>query len=133
MALAIEAIQKYIFQHLNSVSELTAAVEGVFDQVPQKTEYPFICLGNWEASLYRTQLVMEAEHRMEWQVWSREGGRKQALHILALLEYALNTLGTGSDGFVVVWLRSEKGSIALSEDGRTYKAALQCSLLTQEI
>jgi hypothetical protein len=124
------ALQKAVFHMLKADSALMAMVSGVFDQVPQKTAYPYVVLQEWVAKPLITQTQQASRHTMLWQVWSVEGGRKQALLIMERLQVLLQDAALRPEGQVLVWMRCGEAELQLMDDGKTYRGALGCDALT---
>lgn len=86
------ALQKALYEALKNDDELIESLGGahVYDQVPPRTPFPYITLGETLSRDWSTASEAGGEHFLNIQIWAREAGRKRVLtiagHIAARLD-----------------------------------------------
>src|SRR5690606_2536851 len=81
------ALQKALYEALKSDTDLieTLGGERVYDQVPPRTAFPYITLGETLSRDWSTASEAGGEHFLNIQIWAREAGRKRVLDIAGLI------------------------------------------------
>lgn len=118
-------LQKAIFQVLVQDAALTGMVNGVYDRVPQKTAFPYISLQRWETEDWASQTTNGMRHTVTLDVWSREGGQKQAAQVMARMHELLHDTTLAVSGQQWVMLRFLGSSVSLEDDGCTYRGQMR--------
>jgi len=77
------AVQKAVYDVLSADATLMATVSGVFDFVPQNTDYPYVTIGNSRLTDYSTVTTTSFRQTLNIQVYSRSRGRKEVSDIMA--------------------------------------------------
>lgn len=123
-------LQSAVYSRLASDSELNALVTGVYDKVPQNSNYPFISLGDWSAEHWSTQGLDGLRLMLSMEAWSKNGGKSEIINIQAriysLLGNAQLTLNSG----LYAWIRFAASDIKLLDDGLTYHGHMKFRLWT---
>jgi hypothetical protein len=117
-------LQKSVYETLSGDSALMALVSGVFDRPPQGTEFPYITLGEASGNDWSAAGVNGMQYLLALQIWSREGGRKQAALIRERVYTLLHQADLSVEGQTLVLLRFVSSAIALLDDGYTYHGAM---------
>lgn len=128
----LKEIQQGIFATLNDDSTLGAMITGVYDRVKQKTNYPYVVVGDASARDWSTKTTKGLESRLSIHIYSRKGGRKQALDIMSRIYELLHEGNPIISGLSLVYSRHDSSDIRLESDGQTYHGTLVFILLTQE-
>src|SRR5690349_18507109 len=95
-------LQKAIYQTLTGDTTLMALVAGVYDRPPQASAYPYITLGDAEGRDWSTKTASGVEFMGTLHIWSREGGRKQALTIMERVHTLLHDANISVEGQTLV-------------------------------
>lgn len=132
MSYGLKEIQTGIYGGLSGDAGLGALIEGVFDHVPDKTDYPYVVIGDARARDWSSHSRNGLQVSVMIHIYSRQGGRKQALEIASRIYELLHANSLSLSGHSVAMVRHEASSIELMEDGRTYHATLEFLLLAQE-
>lgn len=132
-AVAMQAVQQGLYTALNGDSALGALVQGVYDRVPQGSNYPYVVIDDAEAQDFATQGLDACDIAQELLVYSRSGGRKQTQDILARLHALLHDGSLSLSGHVLVQMRVTRSDMALQNDGKTMRGRMQLRLIVQEV
>lgn len=124
-------LQQAIYQSLTGDATLMDTVRGVYDRPPQDSEYPYVTLGETSVSDYSTKTTTGTEHTQSLHVWSREGGRKEAMAIMERLYQLLHETALSVTGHSVIYARFLSSNLALENDGWTYHATLRFQVLLE--
>lgn len=92
-------LQEALFERLTSNVSLSEKITGVFDDVPDEiendigemvsVEYPYVTIGEPEASPFETKTSFGEEITIVLHCWSQYAGRKEAYDILNLMLQAI--------------------------------------------
>jgi hypothetical protein len=126
------SLQQALYQHLCGDAALTALVTGIYDHVPQGTQYPFVTLGESAIRDWSNAEKQGTEQVITLRIWSREAGRKQAATIMERITILLNSAALNVTGQTLVSLRFISSNITLQDDGITYKGSLVFRALLRE-
>ena len=124
-------LQKGIFQILNADSALLGMVSGVHDRPVQGTAFPYITFASWEGKDWSSATTTGVEFSVVLEVWSREGGHKQAGLIMERLHALLHDANPAVEGQTLVSLRFSGSIITLQDDGATYRGIVRLRALVQ--
>lgn len=78
--------QSAVFTRLQST---LTSVEGVFDYVPDKTEFPYVVLGRTYATPNKTKTSTGERIEVTLDVWSDSKGKKETIKIVNDIEASL--------------------------------------------
>jgi hypothetical protein len=130
-ALALNRIQQGLYAKLSGDGVLMGMVSGIFDAVPERSELPYIVIGDGEQRQEANEIAL-ARCELTLHVWTATDGRKTALTIMERL-YGLLHQGTLTiDGLTVVLMRCERAGTRLAEEGTRLHGELVIALLTEE-
>ena len=132
-AVASWALQRGVYQALAGSLELTTLLGGVrvYDDAPQAAAYPFITLGQSVIRDWSTGTEDGAEHSLTLHVWSRSGGKKQALEIIEAIKAVLHDQPLALPDHHLVNLRHELSEARLDPDGDTFHGIVRYRAVTE--
>lgn len=111
-------LQKAVFEALAGDAALVAALGGakVHDLAPADIAFPYATFGQTRVYDWSTGTESGSEHVFTLHIWSRAGGRKQALGIMELVHARLHDAGLALEGHHLVNLRQEYAETRYDED-----------------
>ncbi len=122
MAETLLDFQKALYDTLSGDSNLNAAVSGVFNHVPQGTEFPYIVLDIQSSKDWSTVSTIGYEVECNVAVYSRHRGSKEVLEIGAMVHAILHNADmTIENGHILVDLRYKEGNLKTGQDGLTHQ------------
>ena len=132
-AVASWALQRGVYQALAGSLELTTLLGGdrVYDDAPQAAASPFITLGQSVIRDWSTGTEDGAEHSLTLHVWSRSGGKKQALEIIEAIKAVLHDQPLMLPDHHLVNLRHELSEARLDPDGDTFHGIVRYRAVTE--
>ena len=127
------ALQRGVYQALAGSLDLTTLLGGVrvYDDAPQAAPYPFITLGQSVIRDWSTGTEDGAEHTLTLHVWSRSGGKKQALEIIEAIRAVLHDRPLLLADHHLVNLRHEFSEARLDPDGDTFHGIVRYRAVTE--
>lgn len=133
MTSAALALQTAILARLADDAALAASplAGRIWDAAPRDPGFPHLVV---DAGVTRDRSGLDtplAEHRLTLRVFSRKGGRREALTLAGLVETALETGDLALDGHRLVLLRRDATEVRLLSDRLTAEAALRFVALTE--
>jgi len=102
MATALWPLQQAVYAKLTADTTLMGLVSGVYDEVPEDVEFPYVTLGSI------TELPDDAHDRqgltaqVVLHIWSKYRGYAEAARILAAMDQVLDRKPLAVDGFTDV-------------------------------
>lgn len=105
--------------------------ERIYDEPPPDAVFPYVTLGRVETRSAEASASAALEHAVTLHVWSRYGGRAEALSIIAALRTALHNAALTLDGFKLVLLLAQFADVFRSGDGRTTHGVLRLKAITE--
>ena len=133
MSGAVIALRKAARARLAADTALTALLGGVkiYDEAPRAAAPPYITFGDAQARDLSSVSYRGAEQVLVLQVWSEQGGAREALdiadHAAALLDDAALTL----DGHRLINLRLTALELTREAKGRFFRASLRLRAVTE--
>jgi hypothetical protein len=131
--LALRQVQQGLFGKLANDGVLMGMLTAIFDQVPERTQYPYIVIGDGNAQPLATPVQLGTNVRLRMRVFSRKPGRKEALLIMdrvyGLLHHGTLTLAESE----TLSIRITEASTQLLADGKTIEGTLNAELLVGEV
>lgn len=127
------ALQKALYQRLSTDAGVVAALGGpkVFDDVPRAATFPYVTFGAARSDDWSTGDSEGREHIAVVNVWSRAGGRREALTVAEAIRAALAAGDLTLNGHRVVLMRLEAVETRRGADGETYQASLRLKVLSE--
>lgn len=135
MPAAGNALQKALYATLTANAGVTSALGGarVYDDVPSRTEFPYITFGQSTARDWSTGTEPGREHTITLHVWSRARGRKEADDVMAAAEAALHDAALTLDGHRLINLRHEFSDARRDPDGETVHGIARYRAVTEPL
>lgn len=104
----------------------------VYDEPPPGAAFPYVTLGRVESRATDASEKDALEHAVTLHVWSRYGGRAEALDIVAALRAALHNTAPPVAGRRLVLLLVQFTDVFRAGDGRTTHAVLRLKAITEQ-
>lgn len=104
----------------------------LYDAPPPDPVFPYLTLGRVESRAADSSGASAIEHAVTLHVWSRYGGRAEALDCIGALRAALHDAALNIEGRRLIFLYVVFGDVFRSGDGRTTHGVLRLRALTEE-
>lgn len=114
-----------------SVKALLGDPARVYDGPPPDPVFPYVTLGRVESRSADASTVSGVEHVLTLHVWSRYGGRAEALDVIGALRGALHDAPLNISGRTLVFLFLSFADVFRSGDGITTHGILRLRALTE--
>ncbi len=133
MSSAAFALQQAIFSKLTADAATLAAIGGarIYDDVPARTEFPFVTFGQSTERDWSTGSEQGFEHTITLHAWSRGQGRKEAQAVIAAARDALHDSDLPLAGHRLVNLRHEYSEVRRDNDGETFPGIARFRAVTE--
>ena len=126
------ALQAALFAALKEDAGLAALVAGrIHDAAPQGTALPHLVLADFASLDASDSGGEEAEHYATFLVWSRAGGRRQALEILGAMTACLDNAMLPLAGHHLISLSVERTETRREADGISWRGLLRVRAVTE--
>ncbi|HVY87149.1 MAG TPA: DUF3168 domain-containing protein [Caulobacterales bacterium] len=102
-----------------------------YDDPPPDPMFPYATLGRIESQAADVSGVEAIEHAITLHVWSRYGGRAEAIDAISALRAALHDQAIAVEGRRLVYLLAAFTDVFRSGDGRTTHGVLRLRALTE--
>lgn len=102
-----------------------------WDEPPREAAFPYATLGRVETRALDASGAYALEHRLTLHVWSRYGGRAEALDIIAALRARLHDAALSVSGRTLVFLFAVFADVFRSGDGFTTHGVLRLRAVTE--
>lgn len=129
--LAHFSLQKALYLRLSGDSSLAALVSGVYERVPQDAVFPYISIAPLVGKDWSTKTTRGMEFEVQVNVWSREGGQKQAATIMEQILSLLHDASFTVENNTLVLSRLTDSTIEQQSDGWTYAGKMQFRMLLE--
>lgn len=103
----------------------------IYDDPPPDPVFPYVTLGRVESRTAEASETQALEHAITLHVWSRYGGRAEALDVIAALRAALHDADLEVEGRKLVFLFVAFTDVFRSGDGRTTHGVVRLRALTE--
>ena len=121
-----------IVRVLTDDPDLGPALAGrVFDGAPQGAAYPFVAIGEVTSGSLDSDADAAVQHRIELDVHSRAGGRREVSDIADRVRVTLEGAALAPAGHRVVSMRHRETAVTASRDGRAYRARIRLRAVTE--
>ncbi|MBL8538038.1 MAG: DUF3168 domain-containing protein [Hyphomonadaceae bacterium] len=105
----------------------------IYDDPPEDVQFPYVTVGRIESRQADAAMAPSLEHGVTLHVWSRYGGRAEALDVIAALRSALHEASPEVSGRRLVFLFAQFSDVFRSGDGRTTHGVLRLRALTEPL
>ena len=122
MALHSWELQKTVYTALVNASLTSAsgsAITGVFDDLPEGTNYPYVVIGDDTATNISAKDKDIHEHTLNIHIWSQYRGRRDIKEIMGQIYTALNDISYSVSGALGINLKHEFDTTIVEGDGIT--------------
>lgn len=135
MAAASLVLRQVIYARLIADAAVVAALGGerVYDDVPARSEFPYLTFGQITERDWSTSTDEGSEHAITLHVWSRGLGRKETDSILAVVRAALHDQDLAMSGHRLVNLRHEFSETRRDGDGETFHGIARFRAVTEAV
>ena len=124
-------LQKAIYVALMADATLMNMISGIYDHVPQSSNFPYVVFGNSQSRAWDNREDSGMDLQVVLDIYSRTAGRKEAGDISERLYTLLHHGQLTLDGQSLILLRFMNSKVELDDDGLTYRASLQFRALVQ--
>ena len=125
MSLHSFELQKTLYDALTSDSGLSALVTGIFDDVPEGQEYPYVVVGEEAVANIATKTLDANQHTVTVHSYSRSRGRKEVKQIMEEIYRILHDASLTVTGASLINLQNELQTVLLETDGITRHGILR--------
>ena len=127
------SLQKAIYSGLQANTVVTGLLGGqrIFDDVPQRTELPYLTLGQSTVSDWSTGTDAGTEHVLTIHAWSRADGRREAHELMEAVRSVLHDAPLALEGHVLVNLLHERSEARREPDGETIHGIVRLRAVTE--
>ncbi|BAF87115.1 hypothetical protein AZC_1117 [Azorhizobium caulinodans ORS 571] len=133
-ASAALALRKAIHQRLAADTALGALVAGAIHDVPPAgVPFPYVTLGEAVVSDWSTATEAGSEQALTLHVFSRQGGRAEAMALCAAVQEALHEAPLALDGHRLANLRATTAEVRRDGDGRTFHGFVRFRAVTEAL
>ncbi|HVV32606.1 MAG TPA: DUF3168 domain-containing protein [Vitreimonas sp.] len=105
----------------------------VYDDPPPDPTFPYLTLGRVESKPADASSAPALEHAITLHVWSRYGGRAEAIEVIATVRAALHDAALSVEGLRLVFLFASFADVFRSGDGRTTHGVLRLRAMTETV
>ena len=133
MTSAAWPLQQAMHAALIADAPLVALLGGarVYDDVPTRGAFPYVTFAPAQSRDFGTGSEDGEEHVVTLNVWSRGGGRKEALAIIAAVRGVLHDAALTLAGHRLVNLRHESSDARRGRDGESYEGTVRFRAVTE--
>lgn len=103
----------------------------VYDDPPPDPVFPYATFGRFESKPADSSGTEATEHAVTLHVWSRYGGRAEAIEAIAAMRAALHNAPLAAEGCTLVLLLAQFTDVFRSGDGRTTHGVLRLRAITE--
>ena len=127
------ALQTALIAALRADAPLTALLggEAIHDGAPQGAGFPHVALADLTSLDYSDSSGEGEEHFATLLVWSREGGRRQALEILGAMTAVLDGAALSLASHALINLAVERTEARRQPDARTWRGLMRVRAVTE--
>lgn len=133
MSSAGSELQRAIYTKLSGDGATLSALGGarIYDDVPPRTEFPFMTFGQSTERDWSTGSDDGSEHVVTLHVWSRGHGRKETERVMAAARAALHDQNLNLTGHRLINLRHEFSEARRDSDGETFHGIARFRAVTE--
>lgn len=122
----IQSLQAAVYAALSGDATLSGMVEGVFDVVPEATDYPFIVIGESESRDASTSSGEAEVIDLFIRVYSDGAGKKTVQDVMARVSTLLHDAAlTLSGGYDLANLRFASSAVQTARDGLSHNGLMR--------
>jgi hypothetical protein len=117
----------------SAVRALVGDPARIWDEPPAEASFPYVTLGRLESRPADASESDACEHGVTLHVWSRHGGRAQALDILTALRALLHNAALSISGHRLVLLLTSYTDLFRAGDGFTTHGVIRLKAITEPL
>lgn len=129
-------VQRGVYEVLGAdqdlISILAAGADGIYDHVPQNSDFPYVVLGEARAAAFDSMDSSGMDQVISLRVFSRYKGMKEVKDAMSAIYAALHDTDIQIDNHSLVLLRFEAGETRLEGDGQTRQGVMRFRIVTEE-
>jgi hypothetical protein len=114
-----------------AVKSLVGDPARIWDEPPAQASFPYVTLGRLESRAADASEMDALEHGVTLHVWSRHGGRAQAMDIIAALRARLHNAALSVSGRKLVLLLASYTDLFRAGDGFTTHGVIRLRAITE--
>jgi hypothetical protein len=114
-----------------AVQSLVGSPARIWDEPPPGAPFPYVTLGRMESRPADASDCDALEHGLTLHVWSRHGGRAQAMDIIAALRTLLHNAALSVAGYRLVLLLASYSDLFRAGDGFTTHGVIRLKAITE--
>jgi len=114
-----------------SVKALLGDPVRLYDEPPADGAFPYVTIGRVESRPVDASAVEAQEHFVTLHVWSRYGGRAEALDVVGALRAVLHSAALSVAGRRLVFIFAQFADVFRAGDGRTTHGVLRLRAVTE--
>lgn len=103
----------------------------IYDDPPADAAFPYVTLGRIETRAADASGASALEHAVTLHVWSRHGGRAEALSAVSAMRAALHNAALAPEGHRLTLLLTTFTDVFRSGDGRTTHGVVRLRAVTE--
>lgn len=131
--LALRQVQQGLYGKLANDGVLMAMITDIFDQVPERSPFPYMVIGDGDQQALATDVQLGSNVSIRLRAYSRKPSRKEVLLIMdrvyALLHHGTLMLAESE----VASIRVSNASTRLLSDTKTIEGTMDAELLIREV
>lgn len=127
------AVQAAVYSNLGGYAPLLAVVSGVFDDVDEFVEFPYVTIGESTHDENDTVAVLGDAVTISIHVWSRKRGKKETKTIQGLIYDALHRSSLIASGYDIISCDWESSQSFIDQDGLTRHGVQSFKILIDKI
>lgn len=133
-ALAADKLQEAVFSQLKADETLLNKLTGVFDQVPEATQFPYLTFGDTSVSPASLKDCFGSKVNFNISLWSDEQSQMQVKELMADVDAILNRANLQIFGYDLMSLQLVSADVIrqFSEAGALYRGRLTYSALVYQ-
>lgn len=116
---------------INDAGVTALVADRIYDDPPPDVVFPYVTLGRVESRSVDSCSREALEHGVTLHVWSRYGGRAEALDIIAALRGCLHNAALNVADRRLVFIFAQFTDVFRSGDGRTTHGVLRLRAITE--
>ncbi len=126
-------LQKAVYVTLDGDATLGALINGVFDFVPQDTDFPYVVINSPRATDWSTKTTNGAKVDFDIRVFTRDKGSKSCFEIINRIDELLDEASLIVTGHTLIDLRKQGSEVTRQPDGLTYNGIIRFNATLEEI
>ncbi|MCM3616679.1 DUF3168 domain-containing protein [Sutcliffiella horikoshii] len=95
------SVQESVYQRLDSDEELAQKIVGIYDYVPEETDFPYVILGRVFSTPHKTKTTDGENVEITLDIWSTDKGKEETAKIMKQIEASLAEELSVGDAFLV--------------------------------